>query len=182
VRELELLGHARRKISLVIVLVAHALNLPLQGACRLPKETSRRYRHCVRHVLPPVALALAFVNCVNHGDSAGLAALMSANHLLQVFDETPVTGRDANVRAWAGYFDAFPAYVIYPHRIVENEGGVVAILGHTTGSHLGLTDDEEEQQTLIWLAATSRGAISGWTLVEDTPLNRDRYGLGRQQN
>jgi hypothetical protein len=25
------------------------------------------------------------------------------------------------------------------------------------------------------------GAVSGWTLVEDTPLNRERYGLGAQE-
>jgi len=55
---------------------------------------------------------LAFVNCINHGDLPGLVSLMSDDHRLQVFDETPVTGRDDNERAWSGYFEAFPSYLI----------------------------------------------------------------------
>jgi hypothetical protein len=36
---------------------------------------------------------------------------------------------------WCGYASAFPAYVIYPHRISEPDGEV-AVPGHATGSHL----------------------------------------------
>jgi hypothetical protein len=88
----------------------------------------------VRNPLPPVPLTLAFVNYINHGDLPGLVSLMTADHRLRVFDETPLVGRDENERAWAGYFDAFASYVIYPHRIAENPHGIVAVLGHTTGS------------------------------------------------
>jgi ketosteroid isomerase-like protein len=59
------------------------------------------------------------VDCINHRDLPGLVSLMSNDHHLQVFDETPVTGRDDNERAWSGYFD-----------------GEVAVLGHTTGQQL----------------------------------------------
>jgi hypothetical protein len=111
----------------------------------------------------------------------GLVSLVSADHRLRVLDETPLVGRDENERAWAGYFDAFASCVIYPHRIAENPHGIVAVLGHTTGSHLGLADDEKSQLTLIGVAECLDGAISGWTLVEDTPLNRERYGLGAQE-
>jgi hypothetical protein len=135
----------------------------------------------VRNPLPPLPLTLAFIDNINHGDLPGLASLMSADHRLQVFDEAPLAGRDENERAWASYFAAFPSYVIYPHRIAESPDGVVAVLGHTTGSHLGLADDEESRMTLIWVAECRGGAIGGWTLVEDTPLNRDRYGLDAQQ-
>ena len=135
----------------------------------------------MRNPLPPVPLTLAFVDCINHGDLPGLVSLMSADHRLQVLDETPLVGRGENERAWAGYFDAFPSYVIYPHRIVENLRRVVAVHGHTTGSHLGVADDEESRLTVIWVAECREGTISGWMLVEDTPLNRERYGLGAQQ-
>jgi hypothetical protein len=111
----------------------------------------------------------------------GLVSLVSADHRLRVLDETPLVGRDENERAWAGYFDAFASCVIYPHRIAENPHGIVTVLGHTTGSHLGLADDEKSQLTLIGVAECLDGAISGWTLVEDTPLNRERYGLGAQE-
>ena len=134
----------------------------------------------MRHPLPPVPLVLAFVNCINLRDLPGLVSLMSPEHRLQVFDEVPVVGRDVNERAWAGYFESFPSYLIYPQQIAEIPGGVVATPGYTTGSHLGLTDAEEAQETLIWVAETAQGTVASWTLVEDTPINRGRFRLQPQ--
>jgi hypothetical protein len=39
--------------------------------------------------------------------------------------------------------ESYPAYALYPHRIAER-AGVVAILGHTTGSHLGLPYNRQQ--------------------------------------
>jgi hypothetical protein len=136
----------------------------------------------MRRALPPVPLTLAFVNCINQRDLAGLVALMTADHRLRVFDEEPVLGRDVNARAWSGYFEAFPDYLIYPHRIAECSREAVAVLGHTTGSHLLMTDADESRLTLIWVAQTCQSGVSSWTLVEDTPVNRDRYELGAQHD
>jgi len=102
--------------------------------------------------------------------------LMSWDHRLEVFVEDPLVGRDANTDAWRGYFDSFPNYLIYPHALSERDGSV-AILGHTTGSHLGLSDEEESLITLIWVADTAGESVSCWKLVEDTPANRDAWGL-----
>ena len=88
----------------------------------------------------------------------------------------PVVGRDANVKAWAGYFRGFPDYVIHPHRLAVR-GHQVAILGHTTGSHLGLPDEEESRETLIWVADVAEGRLKVWRLVGDTADNRRTYGL-----
>jgi hypothetical protein len=101
---------------------------------------------------------------------------MSEDHRLEVFHEDPVVGRDANTTAWRGYFASFPRYVIHPRRISERDG-IVAILGHTTGSHLGLSDDEERQLTLIWIAHTAGGCVTRWRLVEDTSTNRAAWRL-----
>lgn len=62
---------------------------------------------------------------------------MTADHTQQVFDEDPLVGRENNIEAWRGYFAAFPRYVIYPRGIAVS-GDVVAVQGHTTGSHLEL--------------------------------------------
>lgn len=129
-------------------------------------------------MLPPAALGLSFVDCINRQDVGGLGALMSADHRLQVFDEDPLVGREANINAWRGYFESFPRYVIHPHRIAER-GDIVAILGHTTGSHLALPDEEERKLTLIWLVETASGAVTRWTLVEDSSRNRSTYGLDK---
>jgi SnoaL-like domain len=126
--------------------------------------------------LPPVAVVVSFIDCVNRGDVEGLGRLMTVDHELRVFDEPPLVGRDANIAAWRGYLDGFPAYLIYPHRISE-VGGTVAVLGYTTGSHLGLPDAEESRQTVIWLADVVDGALRSWVLVEDSPANRQRFGL-----
>jgi hypothetical protein len=89
--------------------------------------------------LPPVALAISFIDCINRSDLAALSDLLSTDHRLEVFDEEPLVGKQANAVAWRGYFEKFPSYVIYPREIAERSG-IVAILGHTTGSHLGLRD------------------------------------------
>jgi SnoaL-like domain len=123
---------------------------------------------------------MAFINCINLGDVPGLVSLMTPDHRLEIFDEPPVVGRDANEHAWTGYVDSFPSYLIYPHRIADCGDGIVAVLGHTTGSHLGLSDAEESNETLIWLARTADGKVAGWTLVEDSAVNRERYRLDAQ--
>jgi hypothetical protein len=53
----------------------------------------------------------------------------------------------------------------------------VAVLGHTTGSHLGLSDEEEQELTLIWIAEIRHGRVRVWRLREDSPENRRATGL-----
>lgn len=101
---------------------------------------------------------------------------MSAGHQLRVFSEEPMVGRSANVEAWHSYADSFPDYVIYPRQISEDEG-VVSVLGHTTGSHLGLPDEKERRLTLIWQAGVTDGLLDSWILSGDSPENRRESGL-----
>jgi hypothetical protein len=53
----------------------------------------------------------------------------------------------------------------------------IAILGHTTGSHLGLPDAEESKLTLIWLCHCQSGKVTSWELIEDTSQNRSDWSL-----
>jgi hypothetical protein len=46
--------------------------------------------------------------------------------------------------------------VIYP-RAITAARRLCAVLGHTTGSHLGLTDQEERTLSVIWLAEVRNG-------------------------
>jgi hypothetical protein len=126
--------------------------------------------------LSPVRVVSTFIGCINHGDIDGLNALMTDDHTLQVFDEAPLIGRLANVEAWRGYASAFPHYVIYPHEFSE-WGDAVAVLGHTTGSHLGLADDEEQKLTVIWFARVDSGRLSRWQIFEDDASRRREFGL-----
>jgi ketosteroid isomerase-like protein len=126
--------------------------------------------------LPAVAVVISFIDRVNHGDAEGLGRLMTDDHSLEVLDEPPVRGRDANIEAWRGYLGSFPAYVIYPRRIAAR-GGEVAVLGQTTGSHLGLPDEEEFKLTVIWVATAVDGRLSRWRVADDAPDLRRRLGL-----
>jgi hypothetical protein len=123
-----------------------------------------------------VAVVVSFIDCINRRDIPALGRLMTEDHVLQVFGEAPVAGRDANVAAWNGYAEAYPDYCIQPRRLAEAEGRV-AVLGHTTGSHLALPPEEERNVTLIWVAEVVGAAVRSWTLIEDTGENRRRYGL-----
>jgi ketosteroid isomerase-like protein len=129
-----------------------------------------------RTPLPPLAAVVSFIDCINRGDVDALAKLMTADHRLLVLDEPPLTGRAQNVDAWKGYMSAFPRYVIYPRHAVD-DGPRVAVLGSTTGSHLGLPDDEERRLGVIWLAEVTDGALSRWQIVADTPRARADAGL-----
>jgi hypothetical protein len=130
----------------------------------------------MRKPLPAVAAVIAFIDRINHTDIDGLIDLMTDDHTLSILDEPPVSGLERLRRAWQGYFDAFPDYVIYPRRIVE-DGARVALLGHTTGSHLGLPDEQEALEDVIWTAEARDGRLSRWSIVEDTPQVRQRLGL-----
>jgi ketosteroid isomerase-like protein len=131
-----------------------------------------------RTPLPPLAAVVSFIDCINRGDIDALAKLMTGDHRLIVLDEPPLTGRAKNVKAWKGYASAFPRYVIYPQHIVA-DGPRVAVLGFTTGSHLGLPDHEEMKLRVIWLAEVTDGALSRWQIVDDTPLARAEAWLPR---
>jgi ketosteroid isomerase-like protein len=130
----------------------------------------------MRSPLPPVAAVIGFVDAINRGDVDRLVSLMSPDHRLQVLQESPVIGRDANREAWDGYATAFPNYVIYPDRIVHRADGVL-MLGSTTGSHLGLSDEQERQLRLIWRATVHDGLLALWQIIADTPEQRSFLGL-----
>ena len=87
-----------------------------------------------------------------------------------------MTGREANRDAWNGYVTAFPDYVIYPGHLVDR-GDDVLVLGTTTGSHLGLPDQEERQLKVIWRATVQDGLLTLWQIIEDTPGQRALLGL-----
>jgi SnoaL-like domain len=130
----------------------------------------------VRTPLPPVAAVIGFIDAINRGDVDRLVTLMSPHHRLQVLDEPPLDGREANRAAWHEYVTAFPDYVIYPDRFVDR-GDDVLVLGGTTGSHLGLPDQEERELPVIWHATVRDGLLVLWQVAEDTPGQRASFGM-----
>ncbi|MDY7104360.1 MAG: nuclear transport factor 2 family protein [Actinomycetota bacterium] len=115
---------------------------------------------------PPLAATVSFIDAINRTDLDALGALMHDEHRLEIGGTEPVVGREANVAAWRGYVEAFPDYVIHPRYLTSN-GGRVAVLGTTTGSHLGLPDDEEAKLGVVWLADVADGLLMRWVVLDD---------------
>ena len=53
-----------------------------------------------------------------------------------------------------------------------HRGEDVLVLGSTTGSHLGLSDQEERQLKVIWRATVRDGLLTLWQVIEDTTGQR----------
>jgi len=53
----------------------------------------------------------------------------------------------------------------------------VLVLGSTTGSHLGLPDQEERELPVIWRTTVRDGLLVLWQVIEDTPGQRAFLGL-----
>jgi len=51
------------------------------------------------------------------------------------------------------------------------------VLGHTTGSHLGLPNEAEAAEAMIWLATIQDGRVAEWRLLPDDPVTRSRHRL-----
>ena len=51
------------------------------------------------------------------------------------------------------------------------------MLGHTTGSHLGLPDEEEAEELLIRVAEVRGGLLRSWHVLDDRPAPRRELGL-----
>jgi hypothetical protein len=124
----------------------------------------------------PLALTLSFIDAINRGNVDRLADLMAEDYELSVFDEAPRRGRSQGIADWRGYLSSFPNYIILPQKLAT-QGDQTAVLGATTGSHLGLPDKEEIKLTLIWLAKIAGGKIRLWRLIPDTAESRKAHGL-----
>lgn len=53
----------------------------------------------------------------------------------------------------------------------------VAVIGPTTGSHLGLPDGHEERLTIIWVAQVDEERLERGQVVEDRQERRNELGL-----
>lgn len=113
--------------------------------------------------MPPV---LSFINAVNHQDLATLALHLAGDHTLSVSGAPLVVGRAANVTAWRAYFRNWSDYLIHVEQIKADSSGV-KVVGHTTGSHRNLPDEEEKRIRVVWLARTDdHGQLARWEVRE----------------
>lgn len=80
-------------------------------------------------------------------------------------------GKEEVLRAWAGFFAAFPDYRNEWSEVLTI-GGIVVALGRSVCS-----TEEPLDGPAIWTARTEGERVSEWRVYEDTPESRTRLGL-----
>lgn len=120
--------------------------------------------------MAPTDVATRFNDRINHRDAAGLAALMTDDHRFVDAEGNAVSGKQACLAAWRGFFDSFPDYRNVFTSLTA-QADVVAIVGYSECSQPGLAGPA------LW-AATVRGVlVAEWRVYDDTSGNRVRLGV-----
>ena len=116
-------------------------------------------------------VAVRFNEMINAGDVDGLATLMSDDHTFIDTTGHAVSGKQACLAAWRGFFDAFPTYRnLFDH--VRCTDGIVTIAGRST-----CTDHPDLDGPALWTAVIEEALVSEWRVHDDTPATRQRLGL-----
>jgi ketosteroid isomerase-like protein len=116
--------------------------------------------------------AIAFNEAINRRDLRALGRLMTEDHAFIDADANVVAGREAVLKAWEGFFEAFPDYRNEWSQVMPIGGELIA-LGRSACSTEPALDGPA-----IWSATTVGGRVSEWRVYEDTLESRQRLGLG----
>ncbi|MFQ5834037.1 MAG: nuclear transport factor 2 family protein [Candidatus Thorarchaeota archaeon] len=116
------------------------------------------------------SVALKFVDCINAGDSIGLMALQTEDFTFIDYDGDAHHGRDS----WHSYFRDYPDYKIHVRHLITSGNGV-AIIGDTTGCHVG--PDVEKKWTILWTAEARDESVAKWRIYSDVHEVRENLRL-----
>jgi ketosteroid isomerase-like protein len=120
----------------------------------------------------PVSVAVLFNNSINAADLAGLAALMSDDHVFVDTEGACVSGKEACLAAWQGFFESFPDYRNVFSSLTARES-MVTIVGHSVCSEPSLDGPA------LWTATVRENKITQWRVYADTPQTRDELAIPR---
>jgi ketosteroid isomerase-like protein len=119
------------------------------------------------------AVVRAFNACINRRDIQGLSRLMTDGHRFMDSAGTAVSGKQACLDAWGGFFSAFPDYRNQFDRIIPS-GNKVIIVGASTCSDARLSGPA------LWQAIISDHRVDEWRVFKDTPASRAALGISGQ--
>ncbi len=111
---------------------------------------------------------LAFIDQINAHNVAGLAALMSDDHIFIDAHGNEVHGKEKMAAGWRGYFEWFPDYYIEVIDVFEN-GGAFAMFGFAGGSYKGKLD-ASWRLPAAWKAIVKDTHITLWQVFADTKI------------
>jgi ketosteroid isomerase-like protein len=117
-------------------------------------------------------VVVRFNDRINARDVDGLAELMSGDHRFVDSAGEVVSGKDACLAAWRGFFDAFPGYRNVFESVADADG-VVTVIGRSVCPALAALDGPA-----LWRAVVTSGLVAEWRVYDDTPESRRHLGLG----
>jgi len=123
----------------------------------------------------PLQVATAFVESINSQDLSGVIHSVSDDSRFFVDGEPPTVGRESLRDAWAGYFEAFPAYLIFVDESYERPDAVY-LVGHTRGSHVP-SELEKIPSSVIWRCEVTDDLVAEWSVFPASEGNRRRFDL-----
>lgn len=128
----------------------------------------------------PVQVTLDFIEKINQGDADGLADLLALAHTVTDLAGDVEKDQEKLAAGWHEYLSTCPIYHIYIRQLFTKDNDVI-VVGHTTGSHLNLPDEEEfHSEGVFWAATVKEGRLSAWELYNDTVENQLNEGMRMQ--
>ena len=116
-----------------------------------------------------LAAVTDFIACINEHDVAGLAAMMTDDHVFIDSLGTAVRGREAMRRAWSGYLRWFPDYHVEVEQMVAR-GDLVLLCGQARGTFGAAAEprpDDSWSAPAAWRAVVREGRIAEWQVYCD---------------
>jgi ketosteroid isomerase-like protein len=119
---------------------------------------------------------IAFNDAINRRDIESLDELMTDGHAFIDSDGNVFAGRAEVLKAWKGFFDAFPDYRNDWSKVMST-GKTLIALGRSVCS-----TEPALEGPAIWTASTVGGRVSEWRVHEDTPVNRARLEISSESD
>ncbi|MFC0112464.1 nuclear transport factor 2 family protein [Kibdelosporangium aridum] len=120
----------------------------------------------------PTVVAARFNDSINRRDVEELAKLMSEDHRFIDSETNTVSGKQACLEAWRGFFDSFPDYRNIFTSLTAKDA-VVTIVGYSECSEPSLAGPA------LWTARIQGEKVTEWRVYTDTPEIRARLGVSR---
>jgi uncharacterized protein (TIGR02246 family) len=116
-------------------------------------------------------VVVEFNEAINSRDLSALAGLMTDDHSFVDAEGNAVSGREAVLEAWRGFFDAFPDYRNVWAEL-RSKGDVFVATGHSV-----CATEPRLDGPAIWTATVRGDRVSVWRVYEDAAEERSRLGL-----
>jgi ketosteroid isomerase-like protein len=133
-------------------------------------KVSASYGERVPPGTDPTAVAARFNDSINRRDVDGLANLMSDDHRFVDTEANVVSGKQACLDAWRGFFDLFPDYRNVFTSLTANDD-VVSIVGYSECADPSLAGPA------LWTARVRGETVTEWRVHTDTPDTRAKLGI-----